>query len=276
MIVADPQPTNAVKLDWAEAEAEMVAMLARRAGRLRGNDAIIGEAATLSRVQRELEEISKGQLGAWVTIATHGHIDPHALDNPTSCYLLLAHNDKLTLAQLQRTRLLAGCREFNAEGCVTGVGDVERAPDEILSLAGGILQAGAAAAVATQWAVSDRATFLLMLRRTQELLSDRSCSPARALRLAARWLRKASQEELVALSKQGRKQLDLLGVEQHRMVDDTLRGTMALPPEYGTERSLMDDLFAQVAIPTVLQATFFPERPYEHPIFWAAFVVYGA
>ena len=75
-------------------------------------------------------------------------------------------------------------------------GTLREAPDELGSFAAGILQAGSPCAVATLWAVGDYPTFLLMLRFMQNALDEHRYSPARAMREATRWLRKATREEL--------------------------------------------------------------------------------
>src|SRR5262249_61413219 len=119
-----------------------------------------------------------------------------------NCYLLMGgydangNQEMLTLTDLQRSRLLEGVRCFNASGCTTAVGDLDTAPDELSSLPAGVLQAGAASAIATQWPVDDRATFLLMLRFAQIVLGQPGITPARALREAAAWLRRATWNDI--------------------------------------------------------------------------------
>ena len=279
LAVGDPQPTRASQLPWAEAEAEVIAHLARQAGRA-GSQAILGEEASLPRLKRELATIRTTQRGAWVQIASHGHADP---TDPTNCFLLLAADEHLTLAELQQAHLLDGVRGFAASGCVTALGDLETAPDELSSFAAGLLHAGAACALATQWAVSDRATFLLMLRFHQLLLGDPLLPPARALREAARWLRTATRQQLDHLAQAGLAEvrpLPPLGEADHAR--DAVRG--ALPhtvPEALDAASLPEELrfLAAEALKRfrwVGNLERAEERPYAHPIYWASTVVYGA
>src|SRR6185312_7264501 len=84
--------------------------------------------------------------------------------------------------------------------CVTALGDLETAPDELSSFAAGALQAGAAGVFATQWSVSDRATALLMLRFAYEWVGNSELSPAAALRTAAAWLRRATRADIASFA----------------------------------------------------------------------------
>jgi CHAT domain-containing protein len=71
--------------------------------------------------------------------------------------------------------------------CETGlVGTI--LPDEVVSLASGFLQAGAAGVVSTLWAVNDKSTALLAERFYRHWKGD-GMAPADALAAAQRWLR---------------------------------------------------------------------------------------
>ena len=175
------------------------------------------------------------------------------------------------------TDALDGLRGFNASGCVTAVGDLELAPDELSSFAAGVLQAGAPCAVATLWAVRDIPTFLLMLRFMRELLQKSSPTPARALREAAHWLRTATYEQLGDLAKKG-----LQGVrsapQDLTTTRDALRGVLASvrensPIEMDALRLAMNDAFPLLAY--VGQAHSQTRTPYGGAAFWAAAVIYG-
>ncbi len=275
LTVGDPQPTAMASLPWAEAEAESLISLAEKAGQ-QARQALVGEEATLGRVKQELQRLRE-QPGAWVEIASHGHADP--LDH-RNCYMLLSHNERLTLADLQRERLLDGIRCFVASGCVTGVGDLDTAPDELGSFAAGVLQAGAACAIATLWSVSDRATFLLMLRFHQRILGDPHISPAQALRDAARWLRQATRRELDQLARDGLKGLRPLPSESAALPRDTLRGVGSREGKELLHEALSDALrlsadqaLGQFRLAGSSEQA--SECPYAHPIYWAGMVMYG-
>jgi CHAT domain-containing protein len=291
LTIGDPRPTASPPLAWAEVEAEMIASIGRRAQRP-ASEAIIGEEATLVRVTAALGTIRREQSGAWIQVAGHGHADP---TDPTNCYLLLAHNERLTLAQLQRQRLLEGVRGLGASGCATGLGDIETAPDELNSFAAGVLQAGAPCAVAMLWSVSDRATFLLMLRFAQGLFGEgrkgevragAPPSPARALRMAITWLRTATQAQIenalldiaTHSSLHGIQRIQPLQSEFAELARDAVRGSILpkvrLVDDDGDSIALTS--FDAGSIVTVLSSLHRQvQLPYAHPIYWAAAVVYG-
>lgn len=256
-----PQGSKVPQLAWARVEAEAIFALAQKAQRT-GNRKIIGEEATLKSIIQELEEVRSTRTGAWVHVASHGRADP---SDPNSCYMLLAQGEALSLARLQRERLLDGVRLFNASGCVTALGDVETAPDELGSFSAGLLQAGASCALAMLWAVSDRATFLLMLRFAQYFLGNPSMTPARALREAVRWLRTAHLADIEALESielDGLKPILLNETGQER---DVLRGDIAdIERMVVMEESDPSPITSSADVP-----------PYSHPVYWAASVVYG-
>src|SRR5260221_13877134 len=92
---------------------------------------------------------------------------------------------------------LRGLRLLILSACQTAILDLQGARDEVRSLAAGMLQAGAAAIIASLWSVDDRATYLLMVRFAQEWFHqmDRE-APAYALARAQYWLRTVTYREL--------------------------------------------------------------------------------
>jgi CHAT domain-containing protein len=199
--IGDPSPTRSAPLPHARFEAAGLAALAVQGGRSLSR-ALIGSAATLDATVAQLRLMggtvpAQASLrGGWVDVASHGHADPTRLQ---SCFMVMADDEWLTLARLQSERLLEGARCFSASGCLTGLGDIIHAPDELGSFAAGAIQAGAAAVLATLWAVSDQANALLMLRVMELALTHPDKSPAWALREAARWLRSASRQDIALL-----------------------------------------------------------------------------
>ena len=91
----------------------------------------------------------------------------------------------------------AGLRLAVLSACETGLMGSENV-DEAVSLPTGLLQAGAAAVVASLWAVSDLSTMLL-LKKFYELWQTENQSPSEALRKAQIWLRDATEAELAPL-----------------------------------------------------------------------------
>lgn len=266
LAIGDPADTGSVPLPWSEAEADGIVAVATRA-QLDGSKALIGSEATLERVHEELRKIREARSGAWLQVATHGCADP---SDPANCYMMLAHGERLTLADLQRQQLLRGTRLFNASGCVTALSDVDTAPDELGSFAAGVLQSGTPCAVATLWSVSDQAMFLLMLRFAQHLLGGATMSPAAALREASRWLRTATRQDLERLARAGSAGLRPLSSNESRRSIETMRGVTRDAERMAPSSAL--ELVAEITPASASAGA----PPYSHPVFWAAAVVYGA
>ncbi len=73
-------------------------------------------------------------------------------------------------------------------GCETGMIDLTRNPDEHLGLPAALLQAGAAAVLATLWPVEAELTYAVVTQTLRAVL-DEASSPAQALRQAQMRLR---------------------------------------------------------------------------------------
>ncbi|MFJ8630943.1 CHAT domain-containing protein [Streptomyces sp. NPDC093568] len=142
---------------------------------------------------------------AAITAALHAfrfhHFACHGIANlsePLQSALLLADDEPLTLETLLRQRLLRdhseGIRLVVLSSCESLIPGLEL-PDEVVSLPTGLLQAGAAGVMATQWAVTGLATSLLMGRFHRERKVDPTASPAAALRSAQQWLRDTTNDE---------------------------------------------------------------------------------
>jgi CHAT domain-containing protein len=139
---------------------------------------------------------------------------------------------------------LSKCRLVTMSACESIKVDTA-CPDEFLGLPAAFLRAGAAAIIGTLWRVDDVAAMLLTYKLYQFMINDRQ-SPAHALRNAQRWLRDATNDTLA---------------RQYGEMRDTNDLAFALPK---LERELRRHALAAPE-----------ERPYSHPYFWAAFVVYG-
>jgi CHAT domain-containing protein/tetratricopeptide (TPR) repeat protein len=184
--LGNPYPTRQ-ELRWSEAEAFTLALLGNHSGRSEG-----------VKVQWEatrawlIDVLRKGYV---VDASCHGIFDTHDF---LRSRLLLANAETLTLADMLSYQAdLRGLRLFILSACQTAILDLQGAHNEIRSLAVGMLQAGAAAVLATLWAVDDRATYILMVRFAQEWfphLYDEP--PAVALARAQQWLRKVTNREL--------------------------------------------------------------------------------
>jgi CHAT domain-containing protein len=174
-------------LAWGETEAYALAKLARDF-KQRG-EARVQDRATRSELMKAL---NKGYI---VDLSCHGAFH---VDNFLQSTLKLARGGKLTLGQiLSRDVDLRGLRLLILSACQTAILDLRGASDEVHSLAAGMLQAGAAAVLASLWPVDDKATCLLMVRFAQEWFPTMDHEPpAAALARAQHWLRTVTNHEL--------------------------------------------------------------------------------
>ncbi|HEX2103972.1 MAG TPA: CHAT domain-containing protein, partial [Solirubrobacteraceae bacterium] len=170
-----------------------------------------------------------------VHLACHGEYDP---DRPLATHLKLADGGTLTLHELLDRADFAGVRLVTAIACQSAMTRLDRAPDEVLGFPAGFLSAGAAGVVAALWPVEDLPAALVA---TQLFARQRDgLAPAAALAAAERWLRTATNADVIAY------------LEQHPRLAAAARVWIALA----------------AAAPGT--------RPYEHPRHWAAYVLVGA
>ena len=198
--------------------------------------------------------------------ATIAHFACHGnfANDPLDSALYLAGGDRITLRDLVTgdTSALANLHLVVMSACQTAITDFQRVPDESIGLPGGFLQAGVPAVVGTLWSVDDLSTALLMHRFYELYLLDDSAagmgpqSPARALRLAQRWLRELSYQGMYAY------------FEHHRQLLAARRASKGkrMPSGMVNEGRLL----AEEGIEEDPQA-----RPYAAPRYWAAFTFSG-
>ncbi len=184
--LGNPYPTQQ-NLRWGEAEAFALAELGKDLQRF-------------ARVKVQWQAtrgwlVEALQTGLVVNASCHGIFDSQ---NFMRSRLMLAHDEDLTLADMLSGQTdLRGLRLLILSACQTAMLDLQGARDEVRSLAAGMLQAGAAAILASLWAVDDRATYLLMVRFALEWFPRiNEDPPARALAHAQRWLRTVTNREL--------------------------------------------------------------------------------
>ncbi len=186
--LGNPYPTQQ-NLRWGEAEAFALAELGK--GLQRFASVKVQWQATRGWLVEAL------QTGLVVNASCHGIFDSQ---NFMRSRLMLAHEQDLTLADMLSGQTdLRGLRLLILSACQTAMLDLQGARDEVRSLAAGMLQAGAAAILASLWAVDDRATYLLMVRFALEWFPQMNDEPpARALAHAQHWLRTVTNRELQA------------------------------------------------------------------------------
>jgi len=226
LVVVDPQPVSANPLRWAAVEGAAVTAYGLP------TKVLVGPEATAGAFGREAGSASV------LHLACHGVAD---LDSPLDSGLLMAGNRWITLRELLDMQLQARLAILSA--CETSLPGTEL-PDEVVALPTGLLQAGVAGVIASQWAVPDLGTAILMsefYRRWDW------AAPAAALTAAQQWVRDTTNDEKVA--------------EWQRALADP---SPWLSPEVG--EMLIDQLaFADPAA-----------RDHAEPRTWAAFAHVGA
>jgi len=228
--IADPEREDRGTLPYAAAEVSVAASTF-------GDRRILqGAQATKSAVLSAMDS------GSVVHCCCHG---AYSYAFPLHSTLFLAGADRLYLRELA-TRDLRHVRLFVLSACETGKPGSE-VPDAFLSLAAGLLAAGAQGVIASSWYVGDAATGILMLRFYHDW-RVLSMAPAEALREAQRWFRETTNQEKVNYL--GGFMPALGGVPKFDVdaVTSMYRMLMLEPPE---------------------------ERKYAHPQFWGAFTYYG-
>lgn len=225
LAVADPASSGADPLPGAQVETDIVAAHF-------GPEAQVLRAGQATRA-RVLAAMSGSDV---LHFACHGVAEPM---DPLSNRLLLVGDQSMTLRDIggldrmsPRLTVLSACQ-------TAVIGD--DLPDEFVSLATGLLQAGSPGVVATQWSVDDVASAALMARFYQ-LWRDDGVETAEALRRAQLWVRRTTNGEKV------REFPDLLRI-----------------PDYGPPTD---------ASPAVRHA-WETRRAHEHPVYWAAFTFLG-
>jgi CHAT domain-containing protein/tetratricopeptide (TPR) repeat protein len=181
---------------------------------------------------------------SYVHFACHGVYDWR---QPMQSRLLLANSERLTLADIVSRLDVSAARLIALSACETGLTDVRSSPDEYVGLPAAFLRRGAPAVVSSLWAVSDFSTMLLMHWFYRSHLRN-GLDPASALRAAQRWLRDATNAELV----------DILA--QWQAETHAGRGP-ALDQALQTFRQ---------QLPSGAN-----KRPFAHPYHWAAFTMSG-
>jgi CHAT domain-containing protein/tetratricopeptide (TPR) repeat protein len=176
--------------------------------------------------------------------ACHGEF---IFGKPLKSALLLAQNDRLTLADILNDLTLDSCRMVILSACQTAITDILTAPDDFFGLPAGFLSAGVPGVVGSLWKVKEISTALLM-ERFYYFYCVENRYPSTALRAAQLWLRDLTNEELIEFL-------------QKRIEKTQGQSRMAY--------SLILKKFYS-------RATLGPkETPFASPVFWAAFTFNG-
>jgi CHAT domain-containing protein len=177
LVVVDPQPVSAPALLSARIEGAAAAAAFPSAATV-----LTAGEATVAGFDREAGAADV------LHLACHGFA---RLDAPLDSGLLLAGNRWVTLRDLLAMTLNVRLAVLSA--CETSLPGTEL-PDEVVALPTGLLQAGVAGVIASQWAVPDLGTAILM---TEFYRRRADTTPAAALRDAQQWVRDTTNAEKI-------------------------------------------------------------------------------
>ena len=199
----------------------------------------------------------------YLHLATHGLMG--SADRPLDASLALAQPQEPTPDDIGFLRLedlvsrwggrLAGCELVVLSACDTQRG--ERRGDTVMSLPLGFFFAGARTVVASLWKVDDTATALLMMRFYENLLGEYD---------EPRSLRGQSHRPSRMMTK-----LDALDEAKHWLRQLTAGQVRALCKVH----DLPEPASAARGQPGRLTRPDDTDRPFEHPYYWASFILMG-
>jgi CHAT domain-containing protein len=202
------------RLPGAALEAAVVGQLHR------ARDVMIDTAATEERLRRTL----RGR--AIVHLAAHGYIDEIA---PNTSAIVLAGNDRLTVADLVGLRVDAGLAVLSA--CDTGRGSAVLGGD-VIGLVRGLFAAGVLRSIVSLWPVDDVVACATMIRFHEELI--KGVPPAHALAAAQGAVRQMTAAQLGALYRDLGGHIEAGTRSLRRRADDRNGKGLAIPldPEF--------------------------------------------
>jgi CHAT domain-containing protein/tetratricopeptide (TPR) repeat protein len=222
LVVGDPAATKEPALEAVAAELAAVHQAFSHTTTLTAGAAI---------PDRVLAELANHDV---VHFACHGLGDP---DAPMQGHLLLANGERLFLRDFLKNRVWS-MRLCFLSACDTGVVG-SAVPDEVVGFPSGLMQAGAAGVIASQWPVWDVAAAVLAIS-FYGVWPKRDPSPARALHEAQRWIRIATSGAVIELVRD-------------RVTGEGADTLVSALQEFGPD-----------------------ETPFSHPVDWAGFIYVGA
>lgn len=183
VVVADPQPTARKPIGYASVEAAWATRWFSDSTILTGTD------------------VTRDAVIASMSASSVHHFICHGLaqsEQPLDSALILGGDETLTLRDIMSLRLwradeashtqqTAGVRLAILSACDTDRPGT-KLPDEVIGLPSGLIEAGVAGVVATQWEIRSESASLLMARFYQ-LWCQEGLAPAAALRAAQCWMR---------------------------------------------------------------------------------------
>jgi CHAT domain-containing protein len=197
------------------------------------------------------EKATKEDFLKMLPSATHVHFSCHGRFNsgiPLYSSLLLAKHDVLTLDEILTQFVFTNTRLVTLSACQTAITDFKKLIDESIGFPAGFMEAGIPGVIGTLWSIDDLSTAFLMLRFYELHIKD-GRSPAESLRSAQLWLRDLTNDEMSDFLK-------------NYYLDDQ-------PSEGRTMFGIARNEFRKYVTPLGNL------KPFEKPVYWAAFVFYG-
>jgi CHAT domain-containing protein len=206
-----------------------------------GSKALTGGDANDASVRSEISSYTM------LHFATHGHLSATA---PLLSAVLLADGNALTVYDLMGLQIDADLVVLSA--CRTGQGETTRG-DDVLGLTRALLATGARAVVVSLWQVDDLAASILMGEFYRQLRGGKS--PAMALAAAQTYLRTCT-------CARAKEELELI--------------RRRLPGENRTVLKTVDQAIEIIGSRDLESPRAACGLAYDHPHFWAAFVLIGS
>ena len=208
---------------------------------------------------------------------THWHFASHGTfswEDARQSGLIMHDRAPLSVGRLLETDGLGRPRLVVLSACETGLYDIRSSPDEFIGLPGAFTALGAAGVLGTLWPVSDAATALL-IARFYELHMGQGLPPPTALSQAQKWLRQATNRDLLAYAglaaKQGRLDSRHVAEIEEELSEEGLNRSR--------NRALIEWITPRVTGDTGKKKTHGTPsrlaRPYAHPYYWAGFIHTG-
>jgi CHAT domain-containing protein len=245
----------------------------------------LGADVTKSLVQRDLDE----QDIDVIHVACHGSFDAQ---DPLASRIFLHGESDLTARDIFGLRLRADL--VTLSGCQTAVSEL-RPGDELIGLTRALIFAGTPSAVVSLWSVDDMSTGFLMRNFYRLLLGSAQLPKAHALREAQRELRHANVQTLLgecdsrlaaAADERRRSWLrleraDILAAgfdfdAAYAAYDRESSRTEPGHPDAGRLQRRLKELRSLAGrAPALGRRRDFGRRPFEHPYYWAPFLLVG-
>ena len=178
-----------------------------------------------------------------------GHGD-HIPEQPRESFLQLTQTDKLTLGDIfdDKQLDLSDYELICLSACETGITSAESLVDEYVGLVSAFLAKGASYVINSLWTVDERSTALLMIQFYQ--LLQQGNVPNIALKQAKEWLRQLTYQSLAEWY------LNLAGKLNDPLCSEYLK-TEALMIQNDRDKMTSSDCI------------------YDHPYYWAGFILTG-